>query len=441
MDFFYDFVRQKNDKFDRFSDIFSSLFLPCFLKKAKNREYRESVSNKSLNSWFLTAFVSVERHKFEPLKLCVMETKIHNFSTAFYLRKDQTSKEGKSMIILRIFLNGEYAKQSTKLKINPCYWDEEKYRVKPKAPNQKEINDKLDEIEVAVKKTFKRLELTDNLVTADKVKKFFLGENISNYTLFEVFDKFLENFRKQVYESKNKTKATLIKYECTYNRLKNFLKDKRKRTDIALNEINHEFLVDFEVYLRTKAKCGTNTVIKFMAQLKTIILMAHKNDWIAKNPFCNYELKKIPTKPRFINRAELKRIEQKNFNIERLDRVKDYFLFACYTGLSYIDIKNLKWMDIYTGENGEIWIDTKRIKTGVTAIIPLLNVAVELLNKYKPELEANPNDFVFPVPANQVVNSYLKEIGSLCGISKQLTFHVARHNAFSYELEMNWLRK
>jgi integrase len=107
--------------------------------------------------------------------------------------------------------------------------------------------------------------------------------------------------------------------------------------------------------------------------------------------------------------------------------MRDIFVFSCYTGLAYADVKKLKRSEINTGVDGEQWIFSPRQKTDTPCPIPLLPVALQLLEKYAHYPKCINQDRVLPVLTNQKMNAYLKEIADLCGINKVLTFHLARH--------------
>ena len=235
--------------------------------------------------------------------------------------------------MLKVAVNSSNVRFSTKLKSLPERWDDSLCRIKVSTPEDAEINSKLDEALLTLTKIFKKLEVNEEEISAEKIRNIFLGEEKYSHTLFGVFDGFLKDYSVKV-KVGDRSNATQIKYECTYQRLKDFLKANYNRQDIPLKEINHDFIVQFELYLRTEAKCGMNTVIKYMQQFKSIILTAKNNDWIQKDPFVNFKLKKVKPSPKFLSSEELNRIVDKKMSIARLDRIKDFFLFGCVTGLA-----------------------------------------------------------------------------------------------------------
>jgi site-specific recombinase XerD len=222
----------------------------------------------------------------------------------------------------------------------------------------------------------------------------------------------------------SKSKATYQKYEVTRKHLAKFIRDRYNMSDISLKEINHLFISDFEVYLLTTAGCNPNTSAKFLQFFKRIIILAKNNGWIFADPFINYKIRIAKVDRGYLTQEELEAIMNKKFGTKRLEQVRDIFIFSCYTGLAYIDVKNLQEKNIRTSFDGNLWIMTKRQKTNVQSNIPLLDIPKQILEKYRGTL---PNEAILPIASNQKMNAYLKEIGDVCNISKSLTFHLARH--------------
>jgi len=153
--------------------------------------------------------------------------------------------------------------------------------------------------------------------------------------------------------------------------------------------------------------------------------LALKMEWLDKDPFRNFKLRYIRNERDYLTERELDLIEETSFMTIGLNRVKDVFLFSCYTGLSYIDIKELHPNQILIGIDRNQWIHTKRVKTNEPVKIPLLPRAKGILAKYGEEMERTGK--LLPVYSNQKTNKNLKEIAKACGIHKNITFHVARH--------------
>lgn len=239
--------------------------------------------------------------------------------------------------------------------------------------------------------------------------------------LLELFEECNKIFKTQV--GITKSKPTYQKAEVCRRHLSEYLKIKHKRTDIDIRELNHSFIVGFENFLRPNCNCGYITAGKFMQKLKSIIIVAQKNGQLASEPFANYKISFKKVDRGYLTDDELKLIIEKDISNERIDRIRDIFHFSCYTGLAYIDIKNLREENLCKGFDGNIWIMTNRRKTNVQTHVPLLSIAQIILEKYK----GQPNGVLLPIPSNQKSNAYLKEIADVCGIKKNLIFHLARH--------------
>jgi site-specific recombinase XerD len=215
-----------------------------------------------------------------------------------------------------------------------------------------------------------------------------------------------------------------------------FLKSNYRIQDISIKQIDHVFISKFSDFLKLQKICGHNTTIKFLQKFKRILLICKHNGWLLHDPFTNIKLSLKEVQRPYLTEEELQRIIAFNSPIERLKRVKDFFLFACFTGLAYIDVKQLKKQNIEVNENG-IWIRTFRQKSEGRSNIPLLEIPKNILYCYSNLELLNDSDLVLPILSNQKLNGYLKEIADLCAISKDLTFHVARHTFATTVTMMN----
>ena len=264
--------------------------------------------------------------------------------------------------------------------------------------------------------------MSDTNVTAEKVKNRFLGVATSSHNLLEHFQRHNDDVERLIGISKSK--ATFQKYEVTRKHLANFIKEKYNLSDISFKEINHLFITDFEVYLLTTCGCNPNTTAKFMQFFKRIVIIAKNNGWIKADPFANYKIRLKKVDRGYLTQEEVEAIMAKQFSTKRLEQVRDIFVFSCFCGLAYIDVKKLRKENIRTSFDGNLWIMGKREKTDVSFSIPLLDIPKQILEKYEGTL---PDNRILPVPSNQKMNAYLKEIGDLCEINKEISFHLARH--------------
>jgi len=345
------------------------------------------------------------------------------FKILFYLRKNYLNKEGKAGIMIRLTLNGEVSQFSSKLDIEPDMWDVKQGKASGNSAKARQLNTLLEEMRRSIRNHYHEIELREAYVTAEKVRNAFLGIETKQRTLLELFKKHNDDARKLIGISK--TPATLAKYDRCYRRMEEFMQYQYKVSDIALKEINHMFITDFETYLRTNSQCNENTTAKFMQTFRMIVIIAKNNGWIFADPFINYKIRLKRVDRGYLTEQEIQKILKKKFPTKRLEQVRDVFIFSCFTGLAYIDVKQLRANDICTSFDGKQWIMTHRQKTDTPVNVPLLKIPLAILKKYEGQF---PNGELLPVLSNQKLNSYLKEIGDLCGIDKNITFHMARHN-------------
>jgi len=327
--------------------------------------------------------------------------------------------------MLRITVNGCRAEISVKRKIEPERWDSSANRVKGNKDDAREINALIDKLMLRLNKIFARLVEEDDVVTADKIKQIFQGKATVRKTLLEAFDHHNQMMKSRV--GIDFSPSTYTRYKTTYDHIKNFLLHQYSQSDIFLQQIRYSFITDLEHYLKVVRKCNHNSTLKYIRNFRKIINMSVKNDWVDKDPFKAYQVKLKDTKRVFLTREELQALEVKQIDINRLDQVRDVFVFCCYTGLSYVDVEKLSPKEIVIGLDGEQWISIDRTKTGNASNVPILSKAHQILLKYRDQPEIEISGKLLPVISNQRINAYLKEVATLCGIEKRLTFHAARH--------------
>lgn len=342
----------------------------------------------------------------------------------FFTRKKRNDPE-KLDIYVRITVNKKRAEFSIKRDIAVCNWNIFRCRAKETDQNLILLNTYLDDVYAEVLNAHKQLHSERKLITAKAIKSRYFGEDEERMTLMKAVEYHNSNINKSL------KPGTLKNYFSTEKYLKEFLQERLKTDDIYLIQLNYKFIVNFENYIRNykpkKARktCSNNGAMKHLERLMKITNLAFKMEWLDKDPFRNFKLRYIRNERDYLTERELDLIEGTSFMTIGLNRVKDVFLFSCYTGLSFIDIKELHPNQILIGIDGNQWIHAKRIKTNESVKIPLLPRAKEILNKYKKEMELTGK--VLPVYSNQKTNKNLKEIAKACGIHKNITFHVARH--------------
>jgi site-specific recombinase XerD len=344
------------------------------------------------------------------------------FNILFYLKRSGLKANGKMPIMGRITVSGQAIQFGAKVEVDPKIWSVKAGKAIGRTQEVIEVNSILESIKATMTKIYRELQERETTVTPERIKNIFFGIEIQQQMFLDLFKKHNEDVEKLI--GINKSKATLQKYEVTRKHLTKFIKEKYNRSDIGIKEIDYLFITDFEVFLLTSCGCNSNTTAKFMQFFKRIIIIAKNNGWIKTDPFANYKIRIKKVDRGYLSQDEIERIMAKEFSTKRLEQVRDIFIFSCFCGLAYIDVKNLRESNIRTSFDGKLWIMGKREKTDVNFGIPLLDIPATILDKYKGKL---PDNRVLPVPSNQKMNAYLKEIGTVCGIQKELTFHLARH--------------
>lgn len=351
---------------------------------------------------------------------------INTFGVHFVIRGNKTHSET-STIYARITIDKHRFEISLKQKIADTNWNSTRGMAKGKSSETAELNSLLEKTRAQFVNCYHELVLEKQKITPEALKRKFFGIEEQGQTL----NKLIEYHNTRMDE--NLEWGTLKNYFTTQKYVAMFLKGKLKRDDVSLSELNYRFITEFEYFLRKhkpvdhQRPMENNTVMKHIERLRKMIKLAVRMEWIEKDPFTAHKAKFIKVQRGYLSQEELELIEQKEFSIERLQQVKDLFVFSCYTGLAYIDAISLKSADIRKGIDGGEWIFTARQKTDVPVQVPLLGKASEIIAKYKDHPKTKVSGTVFPIISNQKLNSYLKEIADLCGINKNLTFHLARH--------------
>ena len=345
-----------------------------------------------------------------------------NFKVSFYLRSNYENKEGKSPVMLRIFLGGEMTNfGTTKIFVKKSLWSNATSRLRGRTTEALSVNAALDAISTTLYGIYRKYE-NDESLSLDLIRTVYFGKNREFTSFLPVFDKFLEDIKQRV--GKTIGADSLQKYSVLRRHFAEFLMYKYSRKDIGLNEFTPAVVQDFHLYMSTVAGCAYNTSVKKVKTLKTITIYAQKRGFLLHDPFVNHHFHMEPVDRGFLTDEEILRVANKNLGIQRLELVRDIFIFSCFTGLAYIDVANLTPDHIVTMDDKQ-WIMTKRQKTSVETNVLLLDIPRAIIAKYSHKTYRDGK--LFPVLTNQKTNSYLKEIADLCGIKKKLTFHLARH--------------
>ena len=339
----------------------------------------------------------------------------------FSLRESKQNKKGLSPIEVSITTNGKRIYCSTGKHVPAADWNKEKQAVKGKSEEAQLINGYL--IQLRNKIYQKEIELLQKgyLITAELLKEAITDkvEALNEKTLLDVLNE--HNTERKAMVGKTVAPATYWVFEYTGRLFKEFIQKKYERKNLYLREINLGFIQGFHAFLLGEKKMGQNSCTKHLKFLKKLLNLAVANSYISYNPVNAYKVEREPVEVDFLDEEELRKIINFDTPLPRLERAKDMFLFGCFTGLSYIDIKTLTPEHFEKDNTGRIWIKKRRVKTGVLSRIPLLPIAKLILDKYKG------GEKLLPIQDPADINKYLKDIAILCGINKRICFHTSRH--------------
>ena len=326
-----------------------------------------------------------------------MKTKRSTFKVLFYVKRTAARvSDGKAPVMARITIDGDIATFSAKLFVTPSLWNAEAGKVNGKSAEAVEINPQLEEIKARINNHYYQILRADDFVTSEKVRNAFLGIGVMENCILKDFQTMNKEFGDMV-EKKLRAKSTYNKYLTVYKHLEAFVWEKKKRTDMAYKELTKDFIDDFDSYLRNEKGLSANTLWIYTMPVLSLTDKAWRRGIIRTDPFSEYKLEMEETDRGYLTEEELQTVANTVFVDKQTNLVRDMFLFGCFTGLSYIDIKTLTFDKIQRMDfDGEEWIITRRTKTKVSSNVPLMEIAKEL-------------------------------IATVCGINKEVTFHLSRH--------------
>ena len=345
----------------------------------------------------------------------------------FYIKKgsDNQKKNGKFTINCRItYLERSPATFATSLEVSARMWIQEQGgKASGKTQEAVFINRKLVEIHRRILDAYWDLFNRGEDITAAQIKNIVTGVRQLDETILFLYDKVIA-IKRQEKENGELSRSTYNRYVRGRNRLEEFMKKELGIDDISIRKVDSTFMKQYQNYLKATYEVTGNTFEKYFEPIMNIVRTAFEDGMIRRNTLAHYKIKKEKPKIKFLLDYELKAIMGHKFTIPRLEKVRDVFIFQCFTGLSYAEITRLTQDKIKTHWGNDLWILTDRKKTGNESNIPILNIPLLILKKY----EGKPmNGRVLPVISNQKMNGYLKEIADICGVQKELSTHCGRH--------------
>lgn len=341
-------------------------------------------------------------------------------SVLFVISNNRLRKDGLAPIKCRLTYNKKRKEFSTGIFINPKIWDSSHQEVKPPNEQNNIINSQLSLIKTKINQVFLYLQVNAIDFSVDDIYRKYKGEpTIREYGVVEVYNEYLIRIEKLI--GKEIQLVTYKKYKESLVHLKAFIKSKFKQKDILIIDLKYSFITDFEYFLKTEQSLQLSTLNKAIQRFRKVISFAISQDYLSKDIFYGYKAKRQKKEVLFLTSEQLKALELRDFEITRLQQIKDMFVFCCYTGLGFKEMMNLKYSDIIKRFDDNEWLSINRNKTSRTYYVPLLPLAKSIIKKYQ-----NKTEFVFPRMSNPKFNAYLKEIADVVGIKINLTHHLAR---------------
>jgi site-specific recombinase XerD len=341
-----------------------------------------------------------------------------------YLKR---AKNNQASLYARITINGKRVNISLNERVDVGSWNPKLQKTKGNGATSRIVNHFIAQVKAEIMQCHRDLSNGARVVTPQLIKARYLGEDKETHSLRDLFLYHNETMGHKL------SSRTLSHYRTSQKYISEYILQIYKSSDMFLKDLDYKFLLGLENYLRNygtahhNGSIGNNTTMKHIQRLRKMINLACNMEWIERDPFRKFKQRIIKREREFLTDLELKKIEGLNSSIERITVVRDLFLFSCYTGISYIDIMKLDRNCIKQGIDGNLWIMDTRNKTGTPFKIPILSTAEKLIEKYVDHPRTQIHGKLMPSLSNQRLNSYLKEIADLCGITKNLTFHMARH--------------
>ena len=356
-----------------------------------------------------------------------MQQRKSTFSILFFIKRKKLLKNGDAPVYMRVTVDGRFLEASLKRGVNPKTWNEKRQRSTGRDRLSLELNDYLDDTLAKILKIHQRFADEKKIINPKTILDEWAGRIEKPKMLCEEFRTDNEKYRQRL-EIGDVVLNTVLRNERAERYLGEFIRKKYKAEDIPFSAIDNAFVRDFHLFLRVDKKQEQNTANKYCKILKRIVTLALDNKWMDVNPFQGVRFQAKATNRQFLTEKELSTIMNKTFTLDRLNEVRDIFVFCALTGLSFSDVEGLKPEHVSVDDDGNYWIHKARQKTKNVCSIPYLESARAIAEKYKGHPLCEKRGVLLPVISNQRMNSYLGEIAGICGINKPLTMHIARHS-------------
>lgn len=349
-----------------------------------------------------------------------------SFGLLFYLKKPKDYVRGPIPIYLRITVDGDEKEMSVKRLWEPSRWNAHANRATGTKEDTRSLNEYLDVVQNKAYDARKDMISRGEVITAVGIRDILSGTKQRNWKLMELFKKHNDDLKKLV-EKKKAAKGTWTNFHTSYTHVIAFLKAEYGVEDMNILSLDMVFVKKLYNWFITVKNLNHNTTLKNIANMKKIVIDCVDNGWLVNDPFAKFESTRDEVETVYLTKEEIQAIAEKEIGSQRLSRVRDLFIFCCFTGLSFIDVKQLKRSEVTIDSKGELRIYKNRQKTGTPSVIPLLPIAKKILNKYHSDLECIEKDMLLPVLSNQKYNAYLKELADISGVEKELSSKMARN--------------
>lgn len=343
------------------------------------------------------------------------------FRILFYIKRKAPLRDGTVPIMGRITVGGKSVQVSTRLSVPPDLWQLHPGRVVGRSVLAGKINEQLSRIHRRIEQCYELVSDRSAVITPQMVKNAYMGNDRSAEMLLAFFNRHNDEFFQMV--GVNRSLSTYYKYQCVCRHLKTFISRCYGCEDLALEKINREFLIGFHQFIARECGHKKNTIWVYLIAFKHIIRLALHQGYIPRDPFAGYKLHSEFVPRNYLTMNEINDILRLELSNVKMRLVRDAFLFSCFTGLSYADIRRLTFHHIHC-EQERMWIRMSRRKTGTDVTVRLFSVPCNILLQYRSE---DPDKPIFPLPGNRQCNLYLERIMPMAGILRHTTFHCARH--------------
>lgn len=353
--------------------------------------------------------------------------KINNsMAILFWLCTQKTDSSSKAPIYCRITIDGKRTQFSTGIKIESAKWSSASSKATGTTQEAKNLNEDLETIKGNLRRIYNQLQATHSQVTGDMVKNAYTGKDQERKTIIDIFTLFNALLYEKVKQQKA-AKKTWQRFEGIKKNIISYLKKEYSLQDKPLRELKQSFGEEFFHFLLLHQKLKENTAMHYIKKVKQVLGFAVRKGWLDKNPIIDIKCTYKPPSREILSMAELNTLYATEMPNERLEEVKDVYLFSCYTGYAYKEVRNLAPKNITLGMDGNKWVSIQREKTDAAEMLPLLPLPLELIEKYREHPYCVANNKLFPVRSNQKYNQNLKQVAKVAGINKNLTTHTARH--------------